>query len=182
MNLGKRVVEQLEQLASQGPKHVEAVILNSAQQQGYIVGVPTEGNEPSAAITLETFDRYSITLRQLEVNYEHLPPNVGKDDAYLRRCAEQAARRLTYLEEPLVLLEFDTADKLAQLRSDPPRQEGESLTYWELFIRAEPYPQAKVARYRWQPNGQGREQVAYPATFATLGRIAQDLALSLTEE
>lgn len=180
MNIGKRVLAQLEQLAAKGPKSIDAVILNSPQQ-GYIVGVPTADQEPGASLTLEAYDRYSVTLRQLEVSYDSSAAGQSDDEAYLRRSAERAASRLTYLEEPLLLLELDPAEKLAQLRSDPPQQEGETLTYWEIFVSAKPQPRARLARYRWQP-GQGREQITYPATFATLGRLAQDLALSIIEE
>lgn len=182
MNLDKRVIEQLEQLALKGPKQVEAVILNSAQQQGYIVGVPAGAEEPSAALTLEAYDRYSVALRQLEVSHQQVVLLEGSDPAaYLRRCAERAVQRLTYLEEPLLLLELDPAEKLAQLRSDPPQPDGEARIYWELFIRARPQRHARLTRYRWQPGKPEREQVTYPATFATLGRIAQDLALSIIE-
>lgn len=180
MNLAKRVVAQLEQLVTKGPQHIDAVLLNSPQQ-GYIIGVPAADQEPGTTITLETYDRYSVTLRQLEVSYGPSSPDEGYDEAYLRRSAERAASRLTYLEEPLLLLEFDPAEKLAQLRSNPPHQENEALTYWELFMWAEPQLRVRLARYRWQP-GQGREQITYPATFATLGRLAQDLALSIIEE
>lgn len=180
MNLDKRVVAQLEQLAAKGPKSIDAVILNPPQQ-GYLVGVPMAEQEPGAAITLEAYDRYSVSLRQLEVSHSPSSAPQSRDEAYLRRSAERATSRLTYLEEPLLLLELDPAEKLAQLRSDPPQQEDEALTYWEIFISAEPQPRARLARYRWQP-GQGREQITYPATFATLGRLAQDLALSLIEE
>lgn len=183
MNLDKRVIEQLEQLVAKGPKQVEAVILNSAQQQGYIVGVPAEAQELGASITLEAYDRYSVALRQLEVSHEQAAlPEDGDSTGYLRRCAERAVQRLTYLEEPLILLELDPAEKLAQLRSAPPRQDGEKLTYWEVFIRATPHLHARLARYRWQPDKHEREQITYPATFAALGRIAQDLALSIIEK
>jgi hypothetical protein len=180
MNLDKRVVAQLEQLVTKGPQHIGAVILNSPQQ-GYIVGVPAVAQEPGAVVTLEAYDRYSVTLRQLEVRYDLSLVSQSYDKAYLRRSAERAASRLAYLEEPLFLLEFDPAEKLAQLRSNPPHQEGEALTYWELLTWAEPQPRASLARYRWQPNRQEREQIAYPVTFSTLGRLAQDLALSLIE-
>jgi hypothetical protein len=181
MNLGKRVIKQLEQLSTKGPKQVDAVILNSTPQQGYIVGVPAEANEPSAAITLEAYDRYSVTQRHLEVSYDNWPTDTGKDEAYLRKCAEWVAHRLTYLEESLVLLELDAGEKLAQLRSNPPHQEEQDLTYWEVLLWAEPRPRARLARYSWTPGSAERELVAYPATFATLGRIANDLALSLKQ-
>lgn len=180
MNIGKRVVAHLEQLATKGPTSIDAVILNSPQQ-GYIVGVSAADREPGAALTLEAYDRYSVTLRQLEVSYGPAAPDQDYDEAYLRRSAERAASRLIYLEEPLLLLELDPAEKLAQLRSDPPQQEDEAITYWELFMWAEPQLRVRLARYCWQP-GQGREQITYPATFTTLGRLAQDLALSIIEE
>jgi hypothetical protein len=180
MNIGKRVVAQLEQLATKGPKSIDAVILNPPQQ-GYIVGVPAADQEPGAALTLGAYDRYSVTLRQLEISYNLSAPEQSYDEAYLRRSAERAASRLIYLEEPLLLLELDPAEKLAQLRSNPPQKEDEAITYWELFMWAEPQLRVKLARYRWQP-GQDREQITYPATFATLGRLAQDLGLSIIEE
>lgn len=182
MNLGKRVIEQLEQLVTKGPKQVDAVILNSASQQGYIVGVPAQAQEPGAAITLEAYDRYSVALRQLEVNYGSWPGGENKGVDYLRQHADRIARRLTYLEEPLVLLELDATGKQAQLRSTPPHQENEMLTYWELMMWAEPRPRARLTRYCWSPASSERQVVTYPATFAMLGRIANDLALSLAEE
>jgi hypothetical protein len=178
MKLSKRVVKQLEQLASTGPAEIEAVIL-SDRLGGYIVSVPADGQEPGAAITVEAYDRYSAGLRQLEVSFDQLSADASRGADYLRHCAEQITRRLTYLEEPLALLELAAEDKLAQLRSQPPHQEDESLTYWEALIWAEPQPHLKLARYRWTPGQAEREQVVYPATFATVGRIAQDLALSL---
>lgn len=181
MNLGKRVVAQLEQLAGKGPKQIDAVILNSTEQQGYIVGVPGEVQEPSAAITIDAYDRFSVALRHMEVSYDYLPGQTG-DEAYLRHCVEQVIRRLTYLEEPLDLLEFDTTNKLAQVRSASPYRDGQSLTYWEALIWASPHPRARLARYSWQPDSRDRRQIVYPATFAALGRIAQDLALSLIRE
>jgi hypothetical protein len=181
MNLGKRVVDQLEQLVAKGPRQVDAVILNSGQP-GYILGVPAEGQEASVAITLEAYDRFSVTLRQLEVNFGPSSLSHSADEAHLRHSAERAICRLTYLEEPLALLELDASEKLAQLRSQPPHQDDEKLAYWELFLWASPQPRARLTRYHWQSGTPNRAQVVYPATFATLGRIAQDLALSLREE
>lgn len=181
MKLSKRVSEQLNQLAIKGPQAIEAVIL-SDQPGGVSVSVPAQGQEPGAVITAAAYDRYSVALRHLEVFYDSSAPEADQQADYLRRCAERVTGRLTYLEEPLILLELDSEDKLAQLRSQSPQQEEETLTYWEAYIRAEPRPQVKLARYRWTPGKSERELVVYPATFATIGRIAEDLALSLEIE
>jgi hypothetical protein len=176
MNLSKRVVMQLERLAAQGPKEIEAVSLQSG---GYLVGVVAEGQEPAVVINLEAYDRFSAAVHYLEVADDNLSP--GPQPDYLHQCARRAEQRLTYLEEPLVLLELDRESNLAQLRSHPPHQHEQTLTYWELLVWAEPHARARLTRYRWSPDKPERESVVYPATFATVGRIAQDLALSLIE-
>ncbi len=174
MSLSKRIVAQLEQLTTKGLLEVEAALLPAG---GYLVGVVAEGGEPTVAITLEACDRFSVMLRCLEVAYDNLTTQLQPAD--LSQQAGRLAQRLSYLEEPLALLELDPADKAAQLRSNPPHQEGETLVYWELLLWAEPHPRARLTRYRWTPGQAEREMVVYPATFATVGRLAQDLAAGL---
>lgn len=180
MELSKRVIEELEKLVSQGPHEVAAVFLDSAQPQAYIVGVPAGEQEPHVALTLQDYDRYSVALRQLEVSYNELPTNDPAATAdYLRHCAEEIIRRLVYLEGPLALLELDPNEGLAQLRSDP-RQDGDETIYWEALVRAKPRLKVNLTRYHWLPGYHERESLVYPITLATLGRLAQDLALSLS--
>jgi hypothetical protein len=176
MSLHKRIVTQLEQLGTKGFLEVEAAILPAG---GYLVGVVAEGAEPTVAITLDACDRFSVMLRSLEVAYDNLPAQSSPTE--LSRYADQIAQRLTYLEEPLALLELDSSDKVAQLRSTPPHQEGNNLTYWELLLWTEPHPRARLTRYRWSSDQSEREGAVYPATFGTVGRIAQDLAASLQD-
>ncbi|MFN8455415.1 MAG: hypothetical protein U0401_12235 [Anaerolineae bacterium] len=174
MNLTKRIIAQLEQLTTEGFLEAEAAQLPDG---GYFVGVVAEKGEPTVAITLEAYDRFSVMLRCLEVAYDNLAGQTQPDD--LLQQADRIAQRLTYLEEPLALVELDSEAKLAQLRSAPPHQEGETLTYWELLLWTEPHPRARLTRYCWTPGQTERELVVYPATFATVGRIAQDLAANL---
>ena len=189
MNINKQVIEQLERLVAKGPENTEAILLDSTQQQGYIVGVTAEAEGINVSLSLADYDRYSAALRNLKVSVSQNGDNVSKngDKDYLRQCAEQIVRRVTYLEEPLELLELDAEVGLAQLRSRSPHQEGNEKIYWEAMIQIEPRPTAvsltcvKLTRYRWIPDGPEREMLVYPATFATLGRIAQDLAESLLD-
>ncbi len=179
MEIRKRIIARLETLASQGPKQVEAVVLDSTQQGGYIVGVPAEGQGPSMVLTLQDYDRYSVALRSLEVTLQTNGPGNVAD--YLRHCAEQVIQRLTYLEEPLVLLELDAGEGIAQLRSDSPHQDGDEIIFWEALVRVEPQPKVSLARYAWTPGRHQRESRVYPVTFDTVGRMATDLASSLSE-
>jgi hypothetical protein len=180
MNINQWVIEQLEQLVTKGPENTEAVLLDSTQQQGYIIGLTAEAEGVNVSLNLVDYDRYSVASRNLKVSYKNPAKNGDKD--YLRQCAEQLVRRVTYLEEPLELLEVDAEAGLAQLRSRSLRQEDNEKVYWEAMIQAEPYPTVSLTRYRWTPDiSPEREVVVYPVTFATLGRIIQDLAESQKE-
>jgi len=186
MNISKQVAERLETLAAKGPKEVEAVILDSTGQEGYIVGVPLDQHNLGITLTLQGYDRYSVTLRQLEVGH-HVDSSLTSETSEaakekLQQWADQIIQRLSYLEEPLTLLELDAGARIAQLRSVSPHQDEETLTYWETMIQAEPHPRVKLTRYHWSPDGSAREVAVYPATFGILGRIAQDLAESLTKK
>ena len=81
----------------------------------------------------------------------------------------------------MALLELNIIDGVAQLRSNPPESGPNDSTYWEVSVSVAPHPQAKLARYHWTAGNHKRTGVTYPATFVTLGRIANDLAASLAD-
>lgn len=178
MNLQQRVVKQLEQLAAKGHQNIEAVIQESPES-GYTVGIPSEGKGAGVSLSLADYDRYSATLRHLSVFDNHPVGDDSDTESYLSSVAAEIIKRLSYLEEPLALLELNTVDHVAQLRSQLPENGSNDSTYWEVCVSVSPHPQAKLARYHWIAGNRERTVVTYPATFATLGRIARDLAASL---
>ena len=123
-------------------------------------------------------DRYSVTMRELTIGGGGLAPEDAR--AFLSASAAAVARGLSFLEEPLAVWELDGREGLAQLRSSPPQREADEIVYWEVTLWAS-QPRAHVARYRWAPGMVEREVVAYPATFALLGRVADALADALSE-
>lgn len=180
MNLKQRIVNQLEHLASKGPQAVEAVV-QLPPQRGYIVGLPSEGEGMAVSLGLEDYDRYSVTLRHLEVvdNSSRVIDDQVKEE-YLRQVAAEVCRRLSYLEEPLALIELEPAGGVAQLRSDPPQHSLEEAIYWEVRVQVAPHPTARLTRYRWTATNYERRPLPHPVTFATAGRISEDLTRSLT--
>lgn len=161
MTLGKQLIEQLR--ATEQPAGQPLTVVYTTQ---------------SADVSFFDRDRYSVALRDMLVRSGSASP----DDAriFLSATAATVARRLSFLEEPLAVWELDGSEGIAQLRSSPPQREGDALSYWEVTLWAEP-PRAQVARYHWQPGMAEREVVAYPATFALLGRVADALAAALAE-
>jgi hypothetical protein len=183
MDIQQRTVEQLEELAAKGPKAIDAVIQESAEL-GYIVGVPPiEGRGIGASLRIGNYDRYSVMLRYLEVYDNSLTLDSQDIKTYLEQCAAEISQRVTFLEEPLTLVELEPTEAIAQLRSGPPlsEQNEDKAIYWELLVQATPHPRLKLARYQWQAGKRDRENILYPVTFVTIGRIAKNLAASLTE-
>jgi len=168
MGLGKQMIEQLRLLAAS----------ESTPASGDQVKSVIARDEPTQA-TLEFFDydRYSVTLRALHVHSG--APVAGDVRAYLSARAAVIARQLSYLEEPLAVWELDGGEKVAQLRSSPPQREGDEVSYWEVTLSAGEQSAARIMRYRWAPGMAEREVVAYPATFALVGRLADSLVIAL---
>ena len=170
MNLGKQMIEQLQRLVAEPT-------LATASSDGAYATLTVGDGEEHARLEIFDHDRYSVTLRALEVG--SVGPFEGDARAYLSAHAAMIARRMSYLEEPLAVWELDDVERVVQLRSSPPQREGETLSYWEVVLRIEEQPSARIARYRWAPGMVERETVTYPATFALIGRMADSLAAGL---
>lgn len=172
MSLGKQMIEQLQLLAA-GKTVLEG--LPSTPAEFHRLTVLSAGQE--AAIEFFDHDRYSVTLRALQVGADL--PAISDTRAYLSAHAAEIARRLSYLEEPLAVWELDSGERRAELRSAPPQREGDEVMYWEVALWAGEQPGARIMRYRWAPGMIEREPVAYPATFALVARIADSLSQAL---
>ena len=127
MEIQQHIVKKLENLAAKGPKEVEAVVLD-ASQRGYLVGVSPEGSGSGVSLNLEEYDRFSVSVRHLEVYDSRL--NITEGESYLNQVAAQICQKVVYLDEPLVLVELDKVENIAQLRSDLPDTEVLERTYW----------------------------------------------------
>lgn len=182
MDIKDQVIEQLNKFAAKGPKQVEAIVQESPEPS-YILGIVSPTSEGvGASLNLADYDRFSVALRHLEVFNKKIQLEADDIKPYLQQSAEAVVSKLTYLEEPLELLELDPVEGVAQMRSTPPQTDSDdSITYWEVFLQVSPYPHAKLARYHWSADKGDREVTVYPATFTTLGRITADLAAGLNQ-
>jgi hypothetical protein len=90
----------------------------------------------------------------------------------LRAWAVRTVDRATGLLEPLVLHELDTAGGVALLRSRSPAQRGDTLSYYELALKAA--GSANLRRYQARP-GARREQVPFALTHEALAKVVGDL-------
>lgn len=93
----------------------------------------------------------------------------------LKRISDDLGRRLTYLLEPVALLEVDADRCSLQMRSNPPQKDDDGTRYYELLV--ERGGQVGLCRYQKQP-GQPRQRVSALVTREVLLRLAGDLAQS----
>ena len=95
------------------------------------------------------------------------------DTDRLRQVSDRLSAQLSYLLEPIRLVETDGEQGVAQLRSDPPSQdEQRGRSYYELVARRG--GSLRLSRFRKLP-GQPRQAVPAQVTREVLLRLAADL-------
>jgi hypothetical protein len=89
----------------------------------------------------------------------------------LKSVSEALTRRLTYLLEPIGLIEADADRCAVQLRSRPPHKSEDGTCYYELMVRRG--GDITLSRYCQRP-GQMRQIVPAQVTREVLARLADD--------
>ena len=91
----------------------------------------------------------------------------------LKKVSEGLAARLTYLLEPIKLIEVDADQCVAQLRSSPPQREPEMTTYYELLVRRG----GELTLCRWmKAPASERQSVAAQVTREVFLRLVNDFS------
>ncbi len=152
MNQGKSIRDQLESAA----RNQTAQPWHASTSRGVLdVHVRALGS-----IGL-SFDR--LTYRA--------PSLSGVSMSELQKACHQLAQRLAYLLEPIRVLEVDEARGAVQMRSQPPSQQDNCISYFELLARNS--GEIQLIRYQ-KPPQQSREAIPSDVTFEVLERLAGD--------
>jgi len=109
---------------------------------------------------------WEVTLRRT-VSPPSLPP--------LREQGEAIANRATGLLEPLRLIEVDTEQGTALLRSESPAQREQAVAYYEVLRQTD--GTTRFSRYQASQAGGKREQVAFALTHEALAKLVGDLTV-----
>jgi hypothetical protein len=133
--------------------------------------------DPASSSTVAiTCDRSDLVASQLwEVALQR---PVTLDIAAVRSWAEQTAIKVTGLLEPLRMLEVDTENATALLRSQNPTRRGENLFYYELTLNG--HGRAHVARYQASAKLESRrQQISFALTHEALAKLVSDINSAL---
>jgi hypothetical protein len=95
----------------------------------------------------------------------------------LRSWGDRLAARLTYLMEPLVVLEVDAQAGEAELRSQAPTPRGDLRSFYEVRLRRE--GSLRLRRIGYDEQARHRQTVPCQMTLEVLERLADDLVASL---
>ena len=94
----------------------------------------------------------------------------------LKAWGDRLALKLTYLMEPLIVLEVDAEGGQAELRSEAPTQREGRRTYYELRLNRS--AALKLGRICYDESTRKRENIPCQLTREALERLADDLAAS----
>jgi len=139
---------------------------------------PDSGQQTLDVADVETGWTVAVTADHVEVLgcrlWEVTLRRAGADPADLPARAGQVASRVTGLLEPLRLVEVDTNQGVALLRSDSPARWGEGLFYYEVLLRGD--STTTLRRYQApSPAEPRRQQVPFTLTHEALAKLVRDL-------
>jgi hypothetical protein len=126
-----------------------------------------------AEVEMDVSDADRLGLLSTETRAVRKGGSEESDPAALTRQANEMARRVTYLQEPLAVIEMDGRRGRAVLRSASPRTEGSSIRYTEAVF--ENGRSATVRRYRTERGTRTRRAEPSNLSTETAARLAGDL-------
>ena len=164
MSIGSKMLEQMRQIiASEGnaPSTEHPLAVTLAEEHAGVVA------------EVRAFDSLALSLNSLTVWGDHR-------DASLEALAQDISRQVTYLWEPLALIERDLEREEVQMRSAPPLVEEKAIEFYEgRLTRQAGNPRLHLVRYRRSNGERRRLSVPITLTHDQFRRLIDDLATIL---
>jgi hypothetical protein len=129
---------------------------------------------------LPTTQRHDLEIEEIEK--DRLSSKVRKIRAQgspvdnfeaLVQKAEDLAKKITYLDEDLRVVETDSAHEVVILRSDEPQSNPQELEYFQMELHTD--GQTQLERKRYKREETETEKVDFVVTEKTLERLGKDL-------
>lgn len=121
-------------------------------------------------LEIEELERDKLSSRVRRIRSQGQPLN---DFSEVVKKAEQIARRVTYLDEDLRLVEADEVHEVATLRSNEPQTAAGELEYFQVEVRKDGQTQLERRRYRREETE--TEVTDFVVTEKNLERLGKDL-------
>ena len=143
------------------------------ESQSLIVGQPLvvsiHANSAAIEARVNAFDTLGIALSGLVIQN---PIGTSRLDDLARTVCE----RITYLWEPLMLIEYDLDQRRADMRSAPPFVDDEVISYYEgQLTEQNGSASLKLSRFAKSKHAQRRSEVPLTLTHEAFRRLVDDL-------
>ncbi|MFQ5864184.1 MAG: hypothetical protein ACE5IW_03035 [bacterium] len=166
MKLGNKAVQRLQQfLIKENQKSIGGEIDKFIFDDDF--------DDIHLRVEIEDFDRFSFQIGKLELKNTAKFKVVKLTADGLKKRAEDLAAKVTYLLENLALVELDSVNLLAQIRSVSPYEEIDLLTYYEIIIDSQ--GSIRFGRFQQHPS-QPRLQIPFKLTEDVFERLIDDFA------
>jgi hypothetical protein len=128
-------------------------------------------------VEIKDFDKFSFHIGKLELKNIAESKEIKLTAENLKEQAKRLVGKVTYLLENLALIEFDSVNLVAQIRSVSPYKEIDLLSYYEIVIDN----QGRISVERFQQNKEEpRVQIPFKLTEEVFERLIDDLAESVS--
>ena len=151
-SLSQKIAAALEYTQAPGPLHVE---------------------DETASLDLDLHSQGPVGLAFETLTFRDAR-HAGRSNDDLKLWAERLASRVTYLMEPLVLVELDTTTSEAELRSEVPTARGELRSFYELRLNGRE-GSLKLSRVAFDEATRRRRPAGCLVTIEVLERLTDDL-------
>jgi len=146
--------------------------LNAAVVAGYDK-LRADAGSGRLEVSIEQADTMSVAFTSFVFQSDRL---ATADVAQLGRIADRLASKLTYLLEPLRVIEVDGDAGAVQMRSHPPYQRDKQTRYYEVLVQRG--GSLSLVRYERLP-GEPRKSIAATVTEEVFYRLADDFAAAV---
>jgi hypothetical protein len=170
MTLGELLIQQLEGCQEHGD------LPASVEQPVHLVAVKTA----TAEVDATQIDGLGVAFARLAVSTAAGPPDNVTE--WLERLGKAITGRVTYLTEPLALMERDGRSRRALLRSAPPHTTLAAVEYFEGWLSYDPAAERltfTLNRYRHSDEDVVRQPVSMIVTRDVFARLVNDFAAVL---
>ncbi|HEX6288030.1 MAG TPA: hypothetical protein VFZ66_02515 [Herpetosiphonaceae bacterium] len=128
--------------------------------------VTVDGGDVTVSVDVEQSERYAVGVRGIQVRPQQPCGDV-------RDTADRIVEQVQALDGPLTVVECDSANGRAIVRSAEPDADERGVGYWEADVQRDG---TSLRRYHKDHAAPEREAVAEPMKHATAGRVAEQLA------
>ena len=156
MSIREQLNQQLDAINQSDTLHHDPAAITIRSQSDHVLCELSAVGSVGCAVVRLVLESASLAERSLDA---------------VRKTADTLASRLSYLLEPIAVIEIDPEENSVQMRSDPPHREDNVRTYYELLVGAR--GQLTLQRFRKEPN-QPRQVIPAEFTREVLVRLVTD--------